>query len=504
MGLRLAILVLASTLGTAGHVGAIPLGAGLVRGGTIKFGDAASIAGPLVLDRTALLPLPQLDTTLGASQVPPVVRAVPPARLPRNARSTVRGVMLGLPEMEAALRARVLEVLQATPARHGGIAGAALPAQAPSAPDSAASGGDTGVEVEALRSAVDGADPWAVLGALTGDFTANVAALESDCTYGPEVPFDYWRFPGLAPFEPFAQSYVGTLEQRGGEIVFELGEGLVFARVEGDRLIDVVRVGAEGVTRFHDGFAVAQTAAGFLISGESAWTFEGNFWWQESCHGRTSVTLERSGDAPAGAARDLQFVLRWPVNSNADLDLMVESAASSSLSLRSVEDRRAFLGEVQSRCHVLHSAGTAGASDDANVVAWIRPLRETDLPYHEEIIRCASGSYGTWSLDVVNWSGDETVDFEVEAFEGPSIGVDRTAERELGLIELTVVPHSRRHIQFNYVPPPSVTGAGAVVNQIRRVPVPRPRDPISGSVLGFNKAAALGIPYDEFLRNVGL
>ena len=32
----------------------------------------------------------------------------------------------------------------------------------------------------------------------------------------------------------------------------------------------------------------------------------------------------------------------------------------------------------------------------------------------------------------------------------------------------------------------------------------RPRDPISDSALGFNKAAALDVPYDEFLANVGL
>jgi hypothetical protein len=349
---------------------------------------------------------------------------------------------------------------------------------------------------------VDGADPWGVLGTLTGSYVAKVSSLSSDCSEDPDVPFDSTRYPGR-PFTPVSQTYSGTLEQRGDEIVFEIGEGLIFARVVGDRLIDVVRVGGDGVTHYHDGLAIAPSAAGHLVSGETAWTFESVRSWQpEPCSGRTAFEIEVRDDAPAGSARDLQFVLRWPVTSSADLDLMIESAASGSSS----DDQRAFLGEVYNRCHVLHSAGTAGAADDSQPVAWIHPLEDTRLAYHEEIIRCASGTYGTWEIDVVNWSGAETVDFEIEVFEGPTLGVDRRSERWLGLKEESVAPHTRRQILFRYAPPPvSGASAGFVTSFVYlRYPIPRPRDPISSSVLGFNKAAALDVSYRELLTNVGL
>jgi hypothetical protein len=356
-----------------------------------------------------------------------------------------------------------------------------------------------GASAAALESAVDGADPWAVLGELSGDYSAEVGALASDCTYGPEVPFD-GRWP-WQPFLPFSGRYQGTLEQRGDEVVFEIGEGLVFARVEGDRLVDVVRVGAEGVTRYEDGFAIRRVGSGAVLSGESDWSYEPGYYDEEPCGGRASWHIALKGDAPSGSARDLHFVLRWPAASHADLDLLVEQTER-----RGDGDHRAFLGEVQNRCHVLHSAGTAGAAGDSQPVAWIQPLAETELPHHEEIVRCQAAPYGSWYLDVANWSADERVDFEIEVFEGPTIGVDRDVERALGMLEERVAPHDVSILVFQYVPPPSGGSAGGIITTrpITRRPLEREDDPLTGSGLGFNKAAALDVSYAEFLENLGL
>jgi len=356
-----------------------------------------------------------------------------------------------------------------------------------------------GASRESVKSVVDGADPWGVLGELTGAYSARVESLANDCEWGPEVPFDR-RYPGQ-PFVPFSLVYDGTLEQRGSDIVFEIGEGLVFAKREADRLIDVTRVGAEGVTHYDDGLEIARSADGFRISGESAWTFDPTARPEPVCHGRTSWTIDVRGGPPTGGPRDLQFVLRWPVTSSADLDLMIRSASYGD---DSGDDYREFLGHVLGFCHVLHSAGTAGAAADSVPVSWIAPLEQTDLPYHEEIIRCKDSSYGTWFLEVVNWSAEQPVDFAIEVFEGPTIGVDRRVERGLGVLEASVTPHSNASLVFHYVPPPSSGGVGIVFGGIGRAPLPRPHDPISGSVLGFDKAAALDVSYDEFLANVGL
>jgi hypothetical protein len=60
-------------------------------------------------------------------------------------------------------------------------------------------------------------------------------------------------------------------------------------------------------------------------------------------------------------------------------------------------------------------------------------------------------------------------------------------------------------LQFDHQPPPLPPGSGSVVITIpTREPAPRPRDPISHSVLGFNKAALLDVSYAELLENVGL
>ena len=357
-----------------------------------------------------------------------------------------------------------------------------------------------GASANALLTAVNGADPWSALGELTGGYSAVVTALETDCSHGPDVPFDFALHP-VRPLEPFSQSYSGTIEQRGDEIVFELGEGLVFARVEGTRLVEVVRVGAEGVTHFHDGFAVAPVGSGYLVSGESSWTFSDGHWSPgEVCHGRSSLILEDRADAPTGGERDLHFVLRWPVSSAADLDLMVQPANAGD------RDLRAFLGRVWGGgCFVLRSSGTAGAAEDSRVVGWIHSLRETALPHHEEVIRCANGAYGTWEVDVVNWSGDEPVDFEVEIFEGPTLGVNPSLERAIELLEQTVAPHSLTRMNWSHPPPPPLgIELDFTLEGLARKPAQRPLDPISHSALGFNKAAALDVPYDEFLANVGL
>jgi hypothetical protein len=357
-----------------------------------------------------------------------------------------------------------------------------------------------GASANALLTAVNGSDPWSELGPLTGSYTAAVTALESDCSYGPDVPFDSQLHP-VRPLEPFSQSYSGTIEQRGDEVVFELGEGMVFARLEGSRLVEVVRVAAEGVTHFDDDFAVAPVGSGYLVSGDSSWTFADEHWSPgETCSGRTSLILEVRGDAPKSAARDLQFVLRWPVHSSADLDLMVRPAGNG--------DQRAYLGRVGGgSCFVLRSSGTAGAAEDSRVVGWIHPLGETALPHHEEVIRCANGAYGVWEVDVVNWGGDEPVDFEVEVFEGPTLGVNPSLERAIALLEQTATPHSFMQMSWDHVPPPP-SGIGIVIDftleGIARKPAQRPLDPISHTALGFNKAAALDVSYGEFLANVGL
>ncbi len=380
-----------------------------------------------------------------------------------------------------------------------------------SGPEGAASGGvassarvaPQGASASALISEIDGADPWGSLGELTGIHLTKLTALSNDCRVGPEVPFDR-RHPSQ-PFRPFDQSYSGTLEQRGAEIVFELGEGLVFARIEAERLVDIVRIGAEGVTHYLDALEIARAGTGFRISGESDWSFRGGGFDPETCSGTTLWEIDAGGDRPTAGARDLQVVLRWPVTSGADLDLLVGVPPPQSF-FPFDSDWRSFVGEIRGRCHVLRSAGAAGSPDDSSPVDWIRPLRETQLPHHEEVIRCAAAVYGDWNFQVVNWSGTERVEFAIEVFEGPSIGIDPTRERWLGLIERAAAPHALERVAFRYSPPPrsSQYGASGTFSSDVRKPIPRPRDPITHSLLGFNKAAVLDVPYAEFLRNVGV
>jgi hypothetical protein len=140
-----------------------------------------------------------------------------------------------------------------------------------------------------------------VLGELTGTYVAQVTALSSECRWGPEVPFDGRSFGGT-PFRPFSESYWGTLEQRGDQVVFEISEGLVFARLEADRLVDVVRVAGDGVTHYHDGLVVTPAAAGFLVSGETDWTFESGIPGSRR-RARGGRPGRSRDDAPVGASR---------------------------------------------------------------------------------------------------------------------------------------------------------------------------------------------------------
>jgi hypothetical protein len=283
----------------------------------------------------------------------------------------------------------------------------------------------------------------------------------------------------------------------GGE-----GSGLLFARIESTRLVDVVRVGAEGVTRFTDGFELEVTEAGSQrISGESRWSFEGDFWLDESCEGRSAFAFDLFPRLPKPHARDLHFVLRWPATSSADLDLLILSPGFNGSDF----DRREFLGEVYGSCHVLHSSGTAGAAPNSKIADWVHPLSATPRAYHEEIIRCGAALYGDWYLDIANWSPDQSVDFEIEVFEGASLGIDAAAERAVALHASQATPQTLVRLLFNHRPA-QYNSSGSTITLLpsRREPAPRPRDPLSHSLLGFNKAVALDVPYDDFLANQGL
>jgi hypothetical protein len=383
----------------------------------------------------------------------------------------------------------------------------------------------TGPPPPAPASAVDPFEPWSALGALTGRYEVVVTQIENDCTYGPDVPFDYemewiaW-YPEPEPEPPtvpLTGTYYTNLTQRGDAVVFELGEGVVLARwsATAGRLTEVERIGAEGVTFYLDGFdagPVSETDDRLLIAGESEWEFHDEYWEPgEICRGRATWELLRLYDPPVSGSRDLHFVLRWPAESRADLDLMI----------REPDDRDSFTQEyyshfanVEASCYQLHAAGYAVADEgDEEAVGgpasgFFAALGDTALPYHEEIIRCAYASYGYWEIGVVNWNAVEDVDFEIEVFVGRGLNTGGPQERSFGANSDAVAPLTMATAYFQLSPPTTPGGAYGIIIVSRdrppRTPVARPLDPITDTPLGFNKAAYEGFTYAEFLAALGL
>ncbi len=366
----------------------------------------------------------------------------------------------------------------------------------------------------APASIVDPMDPWSSLGVLTGGYRLSVERIENDCRSGPDVPAR----------RTSSASYGITLTQRGSSLAFELGEGVVFAEWDpaSGRLQNVERVGAEGVTSYLDGFAVTlrdETTEGTVISGESAWRFkhEGRmdedypdefYASGEECFGRTRWRAERFQAAPNATPRDLQIVLRWPVESGADLDLTIEPNGYA--------DWRRELAQVDfsdglSGCYQLHASGTAvadAASAPNPFDDFVADLGETTLPYHEEVIRCRYADYGWWYFQVTNWSQSETVDYELEVFWGPRVNTTRRGERSFGAQPETAAPLTRNQMSFKLLPPPRPGGnaSGTVTVGIIGVVLhpTRPLGPVTGTFLEFNKAAYEGLSYDAFLSALGL
>jgi hypothetical protein len=379
---------------------------------------------------------------------------------------------------------------------------------------------DAGAAQASPASAVDPVDPWSALGPLTGQHRISISRLSDDCSFGPDVSFDPYRGSGVEPpadrEEPLIQTYDTQVTQKGDALVFELGEGLVLARWSEaeQRLVEVVRVGAEGVTQYLDGFAAAAVSEADdlrILSGESDWSFEDRYWEPgEVCQGRTLWQMEQRSQRPSSATTDVHFVLRWPAESRADLDLMLRPPEGA---FDDISDENAFahFGEVNDGCYVLHAVGVAVAEDDpAEAVGgpahgFVTPFEETALADHEEILRCGSASYGTFEVWVVNWSR-EAADFELAIFDGPGVGTGAASGRSFGVTEGRAAPLSATWYAFEWMPPPS-QGAGYSVDvwtSDLREPAARGLDSLTGTLLGFDKAAYEGVDFDAFLDALGL
>ena len=345
------------------------------------------------------------------------------------------------------------------------------------------------------------------LGELTGRYEVSVTRIADDCSWGPDVPFERNRgwWLGLEGSEvvefPFSQTYYTTLVQRGDAVGFELGEGIVFAGSADGRVVDVERIGAEGVTFYADGFSVGLAGEGddrLLISGESDWEFHDDYEAPgEVCSGRTYWEMLRIAEGPTAASGDLHFSLRWSAESSADLDLLIGSPTSSYATERS----KNYLGEVGGNCFVLRSAGFAVAQEgDLQPSSFVAELSETVLPFHEEIISCSDAPYGDFSVEVVNWNSTDEVPYEIGAYRGAS------AEETLGYTSGTVLPLTRDIKSFRLVPPSPVGsgyGAEVTINVVSRQPAVRQADFVSQTFLGFNKAAYEGFSYEEFIAALG-
>jgi hypothetical protein len=370
----------------------------------------------------------------------------------------------------------------------------------------------------APASDVDPYEPWSALGELTGYYEVVATQIENDCTFGPDVPFDAYRgtrWGSSGGDAPVTQTYYTRLTQRGDAVVFELGEGIVLARwsAETGRLVDVERIGAEGVTFYFDGFEAgpaSETDDRLLIAGESEWEFHDEYWAPgEICRGRAIWELLRLSERPEPGYRNLQFVLRWPAESRVDLDLMIRAPLDSSRR----DEEYSHFAEVNADCYQLHAAGYAvadgGGGDPVGGPAsgFVSALEDTALPYHEEIIRCAYAAYGLWDIAIVNWNESADVDFEIEVFLGPAVNTGGPGERSFGTALSTVAPLSMARLGFELTPPTSGGMAGLTmiaVDRPRRRPSMRDADPVTETPLGFNKAAYEGFSFSAFLEALGL
>jgi hypothetical protein len=364
---------------------------------------------------------------------------------------------------------------------------------------------------------VDPFEPWSALGELSGFYEVVATQVENHCTYGPDVPFDetrgtYWG--DVPQGEPVTQTYHTNLTQRGDAVVFELGEGVVLATWSETtgRLTGVERIGAEGVTFYLDGFdagSASEEDDRLLIAGESEWEFHDGYWAPgEICRGRAVWELLRLSERPIPGARDLQFVLRWPAQSQADLDLMIRAPRLDNLSLPAYS----HFAEVNDRCYQLHASGYAVAEDGGEAAVggtatgFVAALGDTALPYHEEIIRCSDARYGIWSISIVNWNRVEDVDFEIEVFVGPAVNTGGPRERSFGTTSGTVASSTMATKAFELAPPTSGNSAASVtfIAVSLRTPAVRASDAITDTPLAFNKAAYEGFEYGEYIEALGL
>jgi hypothetical protein len=358
----------------------------------------------------------------------------------------------------------------------------------------------------APASAIDPNDPWSALGPLTGRYELTVERLEHDCSFGPDVPLsrhvERWSDGSIETTWRTEQTYYPTLVQRGDALAFELGEGVVFARWnEALGLVeDVERTGPEGVTHYVDGFRVRREAEGFVIEGESDWAFDDEFYAPgETCSGRTRWRAEQTLPRPSSGSRDLQIVLRWPSSSAADLDLMVTPPEHDA-------DERADFVAVEHRCYSLRSTGRVLESDISPYGDFVADLADSSLPYHEEVIRCSAAPWGLWHFDVMSWSGDETVDLEIEVFWGPRVNTTRDGERSYGVVRHPIDPLGAHRVAFVLSPPPSDRSSAGLIELLvggdLRLQAEREPGPWTATYLEFRKAALAGISFDEFVERI--
>jgi len=175
---------------------------------------------------------------------------------------------------------------------------------------------------------------------------------------------------------------------------------------------------------------------------------------------------------------------------------------------------RVSFSNSEIRCYSLHSAGLAvadPADSQHDLPGFVAGLDETDLPYHEEVIRCRAAPWGRWRFHITNWSAVEAVDYDLEVFWGPHVNTTRRGERSFGVHPGTVGPLDRVSTDFELTPPWEGEDDGSSgVTIIPGPPDPyeavvvRPYGPRWMGLLGWNKAAFEGYAYEDFLRELGL
>ena len=175
---------------------------------------------------------------------------------------------------------------------------------------------------------------------------------------------------------------------------------------------------------------------------------------------------------------------------------------------------RVSFSRSEVRCYSLHSAGLAvadPADSQHDLPGFVAGLDETDLPYHEEVIRCRAAPWGRWRFHITNWSAVEAGDYDLEVFWGPHVNTTRRGERSFGVHPGTVGPLDRVSTDFELTPPWEGEDDGSSgVTIIPGPPDPyeavviRPYGPTWMGLLGWNKAAFEGYTYEDFLLELGL